>query len=50
MAETKPKAGDDTKKAEVSAVPQVGDLRSPTTEQADAMTTFLQDNWDSAIS
>ena len=33
-----------------AAVPQVSDLRSPTTEQADAMTTFLQDNWDSAIS
>ena len=26
MAETKPKAGDDTKKAEASTIPQVGEV------------------------
>lgn len=42
--------GDSFSEEAKAAVPQVEGLQSPTTEQADAITAFLQENWDSTIS
>ncbi|GAA4894426.1 ABC transporter substrate-binding protein [Tessaracoccus lubricantis] len=42
--------GDDFSDEAKAAAPQVDALVSPTTEEADAITAFLQSNWDSTIS
>ncbi|MDN6424833.1 MAG: ABC transporter substrate-binding protein [Bifidobacterium crudilactis] len=41
--------GEFTEEAKAS-VPKVDDIQTPTTEQADAITAFLQENWDTTIS